>query len=350
VDPTITTITVIGLGAGLWLLARGMAGYRTSGRIADTSTSRISAIAVGEVRVTGVVEPAEVLLVSLLQSAPCVYYRAMVGDGDSDAGDRDVVEERSVGFRIRDASGSLRIFPSGARVDAPVRFEDRGGTMGGSPPGLSVRVGELFQAAEPDRATAEATLLRLRPVGAPALAGLGAGGSRRSYREDRLEPGDEVTVIGRALPFGDLADPDGADLGLDGTGSRPGDDPEIAADLEAARASGTLLTDPEDAWGNAAIPGFGIGRPIRPPELDPAANAIPVATDTDAEDAARRFDIAPETLVLAASSDVPLLIAYGTPGAAAQRQQGLFLQGLLGAVLAIAAAVAFAVMLRGGSL
>ena len=112
------------------------------------------------------------------------------------------------------------------------------------------------------------------------MAGLGAGGGRRSYREDRLEPGDEVTVIGRALPFGDLIDPDGADLGLDGAGSRPGDDPEIAADLEAARAGGTLLTDPEDAWGNAAIPGFGIGRPTRPPELDPAANAIPVAAQT----------------------------------------------------------------------
>ena len=41
----------------------------------------------------------------------------------------------------------------------------------------------------------------------------GAGRPRR-YREARLAPGDVVTVIGRALPFSDLADPAEADVAL----------------------------------------------------------------------------------------------------------------------------------------
>ena len=48
-------------------------------------------------------------------------------------------------------------------------------------------------------------------------------------------------------------------------------DPEIAADFDAARAAGTLASSPEDAWGNASIPGFGIGEPVRAPHLDPEA-------------------------------------------------------------------------------
>ena len=62
-----------------------------------------------------------------------------------------------------------------------------------------------------------------------------------------------------------------------------------------------------------------------------------------AEDAARierRFAIAPHTLVLASAPDVPLLIAHGLPGIAADRHQDLFIVGLLGAVLAIGSAMA----------
>jgi hypothetical protein len=71
----------------------------------------------------------------------------------------------------------------------------------------------------------------------------------------------------------------------------------------------------------------------------------------DGEDAARAegtFTIAAETLVVAAATDVPLLIAYGIPGAAVERHENRFILGLLGAVIAIASAVAFAVMLGGG--
>jgi hypothetical protein len=127
-----------------------------------------------------------------------------------------------------------------------------------------------------------------------------------------------------------------------------GGDPEIAADLDEARAAGVLKADPEDAWGNAAIPGFGIGRPVRPPELDPDADPLPIATAEEAARATRAFEIDPQTLVLAASTEVPLLIAYGSPSAAVDRERGRFRVGLLGAILAVASAMGFAIMLSGG--
>ena len=121
------------------------------------------------------------------------------------------------------------------------------------------------------------------------------------------------------------------------------DDPEVAADLAEARASGTLARRPGDAWGNAAIPGFGIGRPVVEPLIDPAANALPLAAAEEAAKARRTFEIAPETLVIAASDEVPLLIAHGVPGAVVERGQTRFIVGLLGAILAIVSAMVLAI-------
>jgi hypothetical protein len=162
-----------------------------------------------------------------------------------------------------------------------------------------------------------------------------------------LEPGDAATIVGRAVPFSDLADPAGANLG-DGSGTSL-DDPEVAADLAEARAAGTLADDAATAWGNAAIPGFGIGRPVVEPEIDPAANPLPLASADEAARTERTFEIAPESLVLATSDDVPLLIAYGEPGAVVQRGQLRLMVGLLGAVLAIASAMVMAISIRGVS-
>ena len=71
-------------------------------RVADTSTSPIDSLAAGEVRITGVIEAAELTLVSLLQSVPSVYYRSHIGaedeGGSTGAG---YTEERSIGFRAR---------------------------------------------------------------------------------------------------------------------------------------------------------------------------------------------------------------------------------------------------------
>jgi hypothetical protein len=351
VESSVWWITVLaggGVVGGLAVLARGMLDYRSTVRVGDTSTSTISSLAAGEVRLSGVIEPAEMTLVSLLQSVPCVYYRSSIGQaGDESPMDSGLSEERSIGFRVRDVTGSIRVFPRGARIDAPVRFNDDVGAMGDEPPGLAIRTGGATRLSEPDRTTAITELLRVRDPDAEGRpAGLRAGSRRRSYREARLEPGDEVTIVGRALPFSDLADPVAADLGTEA--DLLDTDPEIAADLAAARATGILVLDPEDAWGNAAIPGFGIGRPVTPAEIDPAANRLPLATSEEAAQAERTFEIAPNALVLASSSEVPMLIAYGTPGVVMQRGQARYMLGLLGAVLAIGSAMVFAIMINGG--
>ena len=127
------------------------------------------------------------------------------------------------------------------------------------------------------------------------------------------------------------------------------DDAEIAADLAAARAAGRLHDGPADAWGNAAIPGFGIGRPVREPEIHEAAHGPALAGTADAERYARTFEIAPDTLVIAAAPDVPLVVAAGPPEAAAERHERAFLAGLVGAVIAIASAMWLAISVGGGS-
>ncbi len=356
--PALLIAASFGLGGGLWLLARGLGGYRAATRIADTSTSTISSLAVGEVRVSGVVEPAELTLVSPLQSRTCVYYRARIREGDRGER-RDVIdEERAVGFRVRDDSGSIRVFPRAAQWDVPARFDDRDDQFGSSPPGLALRDGPGVQPATPDRETLVAQLLTVRPglgdADATPLARM-IGRGRRDYEEARLEPGETVTVVGTALPFDQLPDPATADLADTAGALTVGGslasmaDPEIAADLAEARAAGILETDPAEAWGNAAISGFEFGRPVRPPELDPAANPVPLANEPTAERFERTFEIAPVELVLAAMPDHPLLVAFGAPGSAVARHEDRFLLGLLGAVLAIASAVVLALQV-GGSL
>ncbi len=335
--------------AGLVLLERGLRGYRTATLIADTSTSTISSIAIGEVRIAGTIEAAEVLLVSPLQSVRCVYYRSTIDEDREGATEGDLVEERSIGFRVRDATGSIRVFPRGARFDAPLRFDAKTDLMGDEPSGLDLRLGSAIDVAEPDREALVAELLR-----SPTMDAVSGGRhpllrerrGRRHYRETHLAPGDAVTIVGRALPFGDLPDPMGADLGAGP--DLPLSDPEIAADIAEARAEGTLVDDPADAWGNAAIPGFGIGRPVSQPTLDAEANPLPLAPTEDAARFERTFHITPDGLVLAASAEVPLLIAHGTPAAVVDRHRETFLLGLLGASLAIVGAMAFAVMLSGG--
>jgi hypothetical protein len=339
-------LSVAGLAVGLGALAKGMVAYRATLRVGDIGTSTISSIAAGEVRVTGVVEPAELTLVSLLTSTPCVYYRASVGaEGDgSPVDDGGFEEERSVGFRVRDATGSIRVFPRGAHIDAPVRLDEETGAMGDEPPGLAFRAGASMMATEPDREAAIAALLRLHdPSTSDRPGALRPSERGRRYREARLEPGDAVTVVGRALPFGDLSDPVAADFGS-GADLRA-DDPEVAADLAAAREAGILALDPAAAWGNAAIAGFGIGRPVSTPIIEAGATPLPVASAEETERIKRTFEIAPEALVLVASSEVPLLIAHGAPGAVVERSRLNMALGLLGAVLAIASAMVFAVLI-----
>jgi hypothetical protein len=351
--PPSTTLALIagaGILVGIVLLVRGFGGYLSAGRIRGTAASRISSIAVGEVLVTGSVEPAEVLLVSPLQSAECVYFRSRITATDSDGDGRDVFrDDRAVGFRVRDPSGAVRVFPRGARFDVPDRFDGTSGEFG-DPAGLLLRTGPVYAPGPEDRDTRIAELFTVHRPGASSLVGsagapLSFGRGRRHYREARIEPGDVVTVVGRVLPFADLGDPTEANL-LDGPGLAA-DDPEIAGDIAEARAAGLLEMSPEAAWGNAAIPGFGIGRPVRAPELDPAAQPLPLATPEAAARAEAAFAIQPETLILASSAEAPLGIALGAPASVAMRGDWQFLIGLFGAILAIGAAIGLALVMNG---
>ena len=362
-----------GIVAGLVLLARGLAGYRGAAEVSGIAPSRISALAAGEVLVTGAVEAIELTLVSPLQSAPCVYYRSSVSDHGDTTG---IVfrEERAVGFRVRDTTGAIRVFPAGGRFDVPDRYDERTTPLDGFPIGLQPRTGSAFAPGD-DRDARIAALLTAGATGSgaspasaedggfgrrddrslfarstmPVLGGpaIAAEGRERRYVEARVEPGDVVTVVGRVVPFVDVADPTAANL-LEGGLPGP-DDPEIAADLAAARAAGTLEGSAEEAWGNAAIEGFGIGRPVRSPELDPRANPLPLGDAALAARAHDAFDIPPETLVLVSAPDAPLVVALGAPNAVVARREGTFVQGLLGAVLAIVCAVALAVVLTGAT-
>jgi hypothetical protein len=359
-------LCALGVAGGLLVLWRGLSGYRTAVVLGDTATSRSSSLAAGEVRVSGTIEAGEATLVSPLQSVPCVWYRAEVRSSGRD--DRSLFrEERAVGFRVRDAEGTIRVFPAGARIGAAKRFSGSSGLLGDAPPGLNPRTGSVFgPRAEPtsgesplDREAAIAALLTVHQPVEPdptldsALRAAGSGmlgsGPGRDYEESRLEPGDVVTIVGTALPFGQLPDPAGADrMDRSGDPLTGLDDPEVAAEVAEARAAGELLT-PDEAWGNAAIPGFGIGRPVRAPELDPEADRPAVAPEADAAATEARFDIDPDTLVLAASEGAPLLIVEGSPAVAVAREQGRFLVGLLGGALAIGCAIVAAIILGGPS-
>jgi hypothetical protein len=358
-DLTLTVLAAAGVVVGLIVLVRGFGAYRAAHRISGTSTSRISALAIGEVLVSGAAEPLELTLVSPLQSAPCLYYRARVREA-SDGDGRDLfAEERAVGFRVRDASGAVRVFPRGARFDVPNVFDAASGAWDGDPPGLLPRTGSAFGPG-PDRDSQIAALLTVRDPGgdpwhrrtpgSPTVLGysssvLGAASGRRHYQEARIDPGEVVTVIGQVLPFSELDDPASANI-VEGSADLASD-PEIAADLAEAREAGILADSPAEAWGNAAIEGFGIGHPVRSPVIDPAATPPPPPDPAIAAQAAARFEIASGDLVIAASDQVQLIVSLGAPTTAAARHQVQFVIGLLGGVLSIGSAMALALLLDG---
>ncbi len=344
-------VSIPALVVGLWLFVRGLVAYRDEARVGDIATSRIVSLAAGEVRLSGTIEAAEVTLMSPLQSVPCVYYRSRITEDRSDTRRKVLDERRAVSFRIRDASGSVRVVPSG-RVDWNVadRWQERTDLGGDEPIGLSRHRGATTTLTEVDRAVAIADLLTVKqPVpldddGGPTLAvGLGRGNGR-TYSEARLEPGEVVTIVGAARPYRDLE----AELAT----SLTADDPELEADLEAARAEGHMAATPEEAWGNAAIPGFGIGHPTRAPELDPDADRPSTLSATEAEAAEARaearFVIGPDELVVGQPEGDGQLVVYpGTPVEAVDRERDTLLVGLLGAILAIGAAMLMAAQLSG---
>lgn len=344
--PLVLLACLSGIAGGLWLLVRGLGGYRRASTLADVSTSRIATLAMGEVRVAGRVEAAELTLVSPLQSRTCVYFRSSIVAAQGRNSRTLFRDERAVGFRIRDDSGAIRVFPRGASWDVPDALHDHDGLAGESPPDLAFRAGPTYQVGKQDESELVAQLLTVHrePSEISPLDRLASGGSRR-YEEARIEVGDVVTIVGTALPFDQLADPADAAFGDVAVGGplTATDDPAIAADLAAATAGGTLETDPEKAWGNAAIEGFGIGQPVRAPTLDPAATPEPVADQATAAKFHGTFQVSPEEPVLAAAPGAPLLVALGAPAEAVNRGRDRFVIGLLGGALAIASMVVLAI-------
>lgn len=352
-------VPALGVLAGLWLFARGLLAYRVGTRVGTIATSPVRGLAAGEVRVSGTVEPGPTVLVSRLQSARCVYYRARVVEDRGRYTETVLDEVRSVSFRLRDATGAVQVFPRGAQWVLEPRLDERSG-LGDEPPTLDPNVGPALEMAPADREAQIARLLTVHGADEPGTSPFEGtvGTGARHYVEERVEPGDVVTIVATALPFGELGD------GAGDADRPPLDDPEIAADVASAAASGTVRARAGDAWGNAAIPGFGIGRPTRTPELDPAATPEPaVGTVTGADGApgagaARSGGPAPGTgtgtmpepatdpgeLVLASGSTAMTVLA-GTPAEAVGREASRFWTGVAGAVLSVASAAALVLVL-----
>src|SRR5207237_3900844 len=130
----------------LQLLFRGLRSYLRGGSLSSIGTSRVASLSAGLVRVTGRVEAP--LTIQSYYGFPCVYYRAEPQKREGEIGDEATgTGERSIGFDVRDDSGRIHVLPHSAHWD--VRMRD------------------------------------IQP-------------------EARLEDGDRVTIVGSAVPFGQL--------------------------------------------------------------------------------------------------------------------------------------------------
>jgi len=354
IDPAyLAALSAAGLAGGIALFGRGLVAYRKAAGVSSIATSPIEGLAAGEVRVVGTVEPGISTLVSPLQSAPCVYYHARVTRQEGRTSETLLNDERGVSFRVRDATGVILVLPRGAHWELPTRFSADTGITGDAPAGLQLNQGPTVVLAAQEREAQIADLLTVHQPGegwaasSPSVGGMPFFGERVHYGETRLEIGDSVTVIGPAVPFGMVwVDVEGAPIAAED----PVDDPAIAADLADAAASGRLSATAEQAWGNAAIPGFGVGQPTRPPELDPGATpeaATPAKQETDTRHgpAASAYDVGNDQLVLAVAPGQGMTVYAGAPAEAAGRQEWVFWTGLAGAVLAVASALVFVISL-----
>jgi hypothetical protein len=354
-------VAVMGLVGGVVLFVRGLVAYRRDRLISAVATSSLDGLAAGEVRVTGVVQAIGQQLISPLQSRPCVWYRARI-DATDDSHRVLLDEERAVHFRVTDGRGSVRVVPGGARWEVDVAFDGSTNLTGAEPPGLDRRRGtsyDLVMPEDPEEMTEvqrQAAIDSLLTVSQPGPGGsddpgpgwtggllgtsLVSGGGRR-YRESRLEVGDTVTVLGQALPWSDVR------RELDVAGRSGNVERDMAEDLSAAREAGLLADSPAEAWGNAAIPGFGIGQPTRPPDLDPAARPAPISGAAAHAAAVDRHEVPADELVLARAPGGTLAIYRGDAHAATRQHDSAFLLGLVGAVMTACCTLALAAVLTG---
>jgi hypothetical protein len=358
--------TLAGMIGGIVLFARGLIAYRHDRLISSVATSSLDGIAAGEVRVTGVVEAIEQTLISPVQSKPCVWYRARIEE-TGEHGRVLLDEERAQEFRIRNDSGHIRVVPRGARWELGTDFDEWASIDGSDPPGVQLRRGGAYAAAlyrdpeqmsDTERELARQALLTVQAPTGPSTAagggrpdsdwgvgvgvGLGAIGERgKRYREARLEIGETVTVLGQALPWADVKDQ------LFAWDPSSNVERTIAEDVAGARKLGLLAASPEEAWGNAAIPGFGIGAPTAAPELDPRARPQEGSGEEDHRAALAKYDIPDDELVLSRGQWGQMAVYDGAPDAAVEHHDFAFALGVVGAVMAVVCALGLGALLTG---
>jgi hypothetical protein len=357
--PLVWFLVAAGFVGGLLLFVRGLIAYRRDRQVEAVATSTLDSLAAGEVRVSGIVEPVALTLVSPLQSKPCVWYRARIEE-TGENGRVLMNEERAQEFDLRDASGRVRIVPRGARWEIGPAFDEATGLTGDEPPGLAPRTGSSFAAIaerDPEALSGlerEAAIQELLTVRTPTRttdttaledggslgAGLSVGRRGRRYRESRLEPGETVTIIGQAHPWSDVRE------SMTAWVSGGNVERDIAGDIAAARAAGLLADSPTEAWGNAAIPGFGIGRPTEMPEVDPDATPPQVVEPGDEPNPAERYLIGDDELVITRGRS-PLAVYVGTPAQAETHHDATFVLGVVGAVMSVVSILAVGVILDG---
>ena len=351
-------LAALGFVIGVTLFARGMVAYRRGAVVSSIATSTADALAAGEVRLTGTVEPLGMTLVSPLQSQSCVWYHGRIVEREGRSEHVLLDEQRGLDFALRDATGTVRIVPRHLHAELDPAFDGATDLFGGDPPGLMRRTGPSSTAVpELDRQAAIADLLTVKPPlhegptepgsllgGALASGALGGQiATRRHYTEYRIEPGEQITVLGFARPYGQI-DPSNSDTADD-------DDAVIAQDIAAARAAGTLAQSPRserEAWGNLAIPGFGIGRPTEQPALDPGVHPPLPADPATAKRAQQIFAVSPETLVVTTDRSRQLTVYAGSPAAATGFDRAAYLRGLAGVALAVVSVLVIAALWRGG--
>jgi hypothetical protein len=378
IQPYLVMLGVVGVICGFVAFVNGLGAYRRESVVGSIASSTVDGLAAGEVRLSGTVKPLAVTLVSALQSATCVWYHSKITEG----GDNEHVlldEQRGIDFMLEDETGSVRVVPHGLHARIDPAFNESTDMLGVDPAGLNRRSGAgSMVVAGADREAAIADLLTVRPPTRDpddstlsttlGFAGFGMGfgtklrtpgHARRHYTEERIAPGDRITVVGQARPYSEV-DPIGqeATADLDPTTF---DDPTLVSELEEARATGALADSAREAWGNAAIPGFGIGQPTERPVLDAGATPEePVpgsdgASDGASDPGAKRepkpptLDAPPpDTLVIATSDSTPLTVYEGTPKEAVAFDRDAFYRGLAGGALAVVSAVAIAATWTGG--
>ncbi|CAN5527360.1 hypothetical protein BH24CHL9_BH24CHL9_00020 [soil metagenome] len=358
--PHAWALLIAGFLGGLLLFVRGLIAYRHDRLIESVATSSLDAIAAGEVRVSGTVEPISSTLISPLQGRPCVWYRARV-DETGESGRVLLNEERAQEFTRRDGTGNIRVIPRGARWEIGPAFDASTGLTGDEPPDLRPRTGSSFAVLserDPDdmndleRDAAVQALLTVQPVTTPAdiESVLGSGGSGvrlpgvgrrgRRYREARLEVGETVTIIGQALPWADVRELF--------QGWRPGSNigRDIAGDLAEARAAGILASSAEEAWGNPAIPGFGIGRPTEVPDLHPDAALPSVSAEVADDKPFDRHQLADDDMVISRGHGM-LAVYPRTPQLAEAHHDTAYALGVVGAVVSVICALAVGAAVTG---